>query len=73
MRLIDADVVMETLGIKSECVNCDYVDGIFCTKGKDFVDACEAIQDAPIIETKQIKYFDEEEKVWKIGSVIVNG
>lgn len=23
------------------------------------------------IETKQIKYFDEDEKVWKIGSVIV--
>lgn len=29
------------------------------------------IADAPTIETKQIKYFDEEEKVWKIGSVIV--
>lgn len=27
---------------------------------------------APTIATKQIKYFDEEEKVWKIGSVIVN-
>lgn len=73
MRLIDANVVMETLGIKSDCVNCDYADEIFfCTKGKNFVDACEAIQDAPTIETKQIKYFDEEEKVWKVGSVIVN-
>lgn len=30
------------------------------------------IADAPTIETKQIKYFDEDEKVWKIGSVIVN-
>ncbi len=30
-----------------------------------------AIADAPTIETKQIKYFDEDEKVWKIGSVIV--
>lgn len=32
----------------------------------------EAIDLAPSIETKQIKYFDEEEKVWKIGEVIVN-
>lgn len=28
-------------------------------------------EQAPTIETKQIKYFDEEESVWKIGSVIV--
>lgn len=27
---------------------------------------------APTIKTKQIKYYDEEEKVWKIGSVIVD-
>ena len=26
----------------------------------------------PAIKTKQIKYFDEDEKVWKIGSVIVD-
>ena len=30
-----------------------------------------AIADAPTIETKQVKYFDEDEKVWKIGEVIV--
>lgn len=27
---------------------------------------------APTIKTKQIKYFDEGAKVWKIGSVIVD-
>lgn len=32
----------------------------------------DAIDETPTIETKQIKYFDEEEKVWKIGSMIVN-
>ena len=34
----------------------------------------EAIQENEIspIKTKRIKYFDEEEKVWKIGEVIVN-
>ena len=29
-----------------------------------------AIAEAPTIETKQIKYFDEDEKVWKIGNII---
>ena len=32
----------------------------------------EDIDLAPTIATKQVKYFDEDEKVWKIGSVIVN-
>lgn len=30
------------------------------------------LEDAPTIKTKQIKYFDEDEKVWKIGSVIID-
>lgn len=30
------------------------------------------ISDVPTIPTKQVKYFDEDEKVWKIGSVIVD-
>lgn len=29
------------------------------------------VSNAPTIETKQIKYFDEDEKVWKLGSIIV--
>ena len=29
------------------------------------------IANAPTIKTKQVKYFDEDEKVWKIGNVIV--
>ena len=32
----------------------------------------EALDSAPTIKTKQVKYFDEDEKVWKVGSVIVN-
>lgn len=32
-----------------------------------------ALKKAPGIKTKQVKYFDEEEKVWKIGSVIDEG
>lgn len=30
------------------------------------------IDDAPTIKTKEVKYYDENEKVWKIGSVIVD-
>ena len=30
------------------------------------------IDSAPTIKTKQIKYYDEDEKVWKIGEVIVS-
>ena len=31
----------------------------------------EDIDLAPTIQTKEVKYFDEDENVWKIGSVIV--
>ena len=30
------------------------------------------INDVPTITTKEVKYFDEDEKVWKIGSVIID-
>jgi len=30
------------------------------------------LREAPTLKTKQIKYFDEDEKVWKIGEVIVD-
>ena len=33
----------------------------------------DEIDDAPTIKTKDVKYFDEDEKVWKIGEVIVDG
>ena len=32
----------------------------------------EVLGSAPTIKTKQVKYFDEDEKAWKIGEVIVN-
>ncbi len=30
------------------------------------------INSAPTIKTEQAKYFDEDENVWKVGSVIVD-
>ena len=32
----------------------------------------QPIESAPTIKTKQVKYYDEDESVWKIGSVIVD-
>ena len=32
----------------------------------------KAIPSVPTIKTKQIKYYDDDEKVWKTGEVIVN-
>jgi len=35
-------------------------------------DGVEEVMQLPTIKTKQIKYFDDEENVWKVGSVIVD-
>lgn len=59
MRLIDADA-----DIKKMC-------GCFIDIIEENI-AVQIVKASPSIETKQIKYFDEEEKVWKIGSVIVD-
>lgn len=58
MRLIDADKLepMEVGIDEMSFLAVDYDD----------------IKNAPTIKTKQIKYFDEDEKVWKIGEVIDN-
>ena len=51
MRLIDADELKKELGIADDCSQCDHARTIFCSKGSNFVDACEAINDAPTIES----------------------
>lgn len=62
MRLIDADPLIgeiaEIYGFSISSVKCSLTGCV--------------IANAPTIETKLIKYFDEEEKVWKIGSVIID-
>ena len=40
-------------------------------RGHDLIGA-KYVDLAPAIKTKQIKYFDEDENVWKIGEVIVD-
>ena len=50
----------------------------FCNSvvNKEFVGAFNAfaayVNTLPTIKTKQVKYYDEDENVWKIGEVIVN-
>ena len=40
--------------------------------GKTCEEVKEVLNSIPAIATKQIKYYDEEEKVWKVGEVIVD-
>ena len=56
MRLIDADALMETLGIKEECADCQYhIGNNFCSRSSDFVTACESIVDAPTVGSTTVK------------------
>jgi len=59
MRLIDKDELMKSLSITEECEDCPFCsEAIFCGKQQDFVDACEAICDAPEIDvTKKIPLY----------------
>ena len=57
MRLIDADTLMETLGITdTDCNKCAWI-GEYdrCQRGFDFESACNAIENAPTIEPEQRK------------------
>jgi hypothetical protein len=52
-RLIDADALMQTLGITDmDCVRCAWYSKAYrrCKRGGYFEDACRAIEDAPTIE-----------------------
>ena len=57
MRLIDADRLLNRWDEMSVRGRTEFDQEIILT---------------PTIKTKQIKYFDEDEKVWKTGSVIVD-
>lgn len=54
MRLIDADALMQTLGITdTDCGKCDLHGAMGCSKKGRFVDACVAIETAPTIEERK--------------------
>ena len=65
MRLIDTKPIMAELDrAERSLINPDEAKGV---RLAEFL-----IGEAPIVETKPIKYFDEDEKVWKIGNVIID-
>lgn len=59
MRLIDADELYERMLVRMVMTAYQST-------------ALSVIDLAPTIRTKSVKYFDEDEKVWKVGEVIVN-
>lgn len=61
MRIIDGDKVYEEM---QWCIEHDMYDKPF--------DYLAEILEAPTIKTKEIKYYDEDDSVWKIGRVIVD-
>ena len=67
MRIIDADRLKDNI-----IYTCDLGGWIGDTILQIKKLAIKYIDITPTIETKQVKYFDEDEKVWKIGEVIVS-
>ena len=62
MRIIDADALIDEW-----CKWCRHKPN--CEEDCAFYDT---VRNAPTIKTKQVKYYDDDEKVWKIGGVIAN-
>lgn len=68
MRPIDADKLKDNI-----ICTCDLGGWIGDTILQIKKLAIKYIDNVPTIKTKQVKYFDDDEKVWKIGRVIVDG
>ena len=67
MRIIDADKLIKSIESDRNCSDMpsQWIDGV--NYAIDLIELYE-----PTIRTKQVKYFDDDEGVWKIGSVIVD-
>lgn len=53
MRLIDADALLEKLGMANECKDCPNCVGPFCGLSGGLMDVCDAITEAPtVVEPK---------------------
>ncbi len=65
MRIIDADKLIDAH--YEYCNEHSYnANAVFPTW------SLSLMQNAPTINTKEVKYYDEDEKVWKMGRVIVD-
>ena len=74
MRLIDADKLLDTLGIDSlDCEKCSWGNFDYCKRGSDFVDACSAIEDAPTVDAVPLEdYKSMEQTVNKLTKAIAD-
>lgn len=64
-RWIDADMLIKSIESDRNCSDMpsQWIDGV--NYAIDLIELYE-----PTLNTKEIKYFDEDEKVWKIGNII---
>lgn len=62
--LISRQGLMNTLHIKEDCQDCEYSNGNFCNLSPDFVNACEAICDAPSAERRGHWIKHENKACW---------
>lgn len=80
MRIIDADKLIDDLeyDIANDAEIIGYVGtGLMEREIRQFDKDCkqnaiDLLLRQPTIKTKQIKYYDDDEGVWKIGRVIVD-
>ena len=80
MRAIDADVLIADLKYDVYLDANDLLYEELTDERREIIqfdkdckqNAIDMLDNAPTIKTKEIKYFDEDEKVWKIGRVIVD-
>jgi len=73
MRPINADDAIERFGAYLMADAQIEWGGIASEDIEDWKElASDILKGAPTIKTKEAKYFDEDEKVWKIGEVIVD-
>lgn len=74
MRIINADKVIMALRLEYPMMPMfKELREEWAIKTEGYRKAEIVVLEAPIIATKQIKYYDEDENVWKIGEVIVDG
>lgn len=73
MRLIDADKTIMALRLEYPMMPMfKELREEWDLKTEGYRKAEKVVLETPTIKTKQIKYFDEDEKAWKIGAVIID-
>lgn len=72
MRIIDADRLRNKVIEWMPPDPCGIEERSFPYETDVAVSLIMEIDEAPTIRTKEVKYFDEDEKVWKIGEVIID-